>query len=255
MKIIKTPDEWQAIRRQLPPEETLGFVPTMGNLHAGHRALIEVSQKANQHTIVSIFVNPTQFNNADDFAYYPRTLDQDCALLKDAGVQYCFVPDENGMYPDQYHYQVHEHQLSKMMEGQHRPGHFTGVLTVVLKLFNCIRPHRAYFGEKDYQQYLLIREMTKAFLMDLEIVACPIVREPSGLAYSSRNSRLSSEERLLADTFAHIFHQGTTCSEIRAKLEEKGIQVDYIQDEMARRFAAVTIGQIRLIDNIPLGAG
>ncbi|OEH46993.1 Pantothenate synthetase [Legionella parisiensis] len=161
----------------------------MGNLHAGHASLFLTSKKENDHTASSLFINPTQFNQAEDFKHYPRTLDADLKIMEDSGVDFCILPDEKSIYADGYNYQVHEHQLCQLMEGAHRPGHFNGVLTVVMKLLNLVKPHRAYFGEKDYQQYSLIHGMAKAFFMDTEIKACPTIREASGLAYSSRNNR------------------------------------------------------------------
>jgi pantoate--beta-alanine ligase len=135
------------------------------------------------------------------------------------------------------------------MEGKHRPGHFTGVLTIVMKLLNLVRPQRAYFGEKDYQQYLLIRNMVAAFFMPVEIKACPTVREESGLAYSSRNNRLTASQRQDAEKFARIFQQNKTCEQLIEELESQGLTVEYIEEFAERRFAAVVIGDIRLIDN------
>jgi len=159
------------------------------------------------------------------------------------------LPDEQTMYADKYRYQLQENEYSLLMEGQQRPGHFTGVLTVVMKLLNLVKPQRAYFGEKDYQQLQLIREMVNAFFMDIDIKGCPTIRESSGLAYSSRNNRLNPEQRLLAEQFARIFHQQLPCAEIIAELISIGVAVDYIIDYQDRRFAAVNIGDIRLIDN------
>jgi pantoate--beta-alanine ligase len=243
-------NEWMHFRKNLPIESTLGFAPTMGNLHAGHASLFLTSKKENKYTVSSLFVNPTQFNQADDFKHYPRTLEADLQLMEETGVDFCILPTEKAIYPDQYNYQIQEQQLCQLMEGTHRPGHFNGVLTVVMKLLNLTKPHRAYFGEKDYQQYVLIREMTKAFFMDVEIIACPIIREPSGLAYSSRNNRLSKEQKALAEVFAQLFQQkDKTCAQIQKELEAKDIAVEYIEEYEQRRFAAVRIGEIRLIDN------
>jgi pantoate--beta-alanine ligase len=243
-------NEWVGFRKSLPAELTLGFAPTMGNLHPGHASLFLRSKKENKYTVTSLFVNPTQFNQADDFKNYPRTLDADLELMRESGVDFCILPNENALYPDQYNYQIQEHQLTQLMEGKHRSGHFNGVLTVVMKLFNLIKPHQAYFGEKDYQQYILIREMTKAFLMDISIVPCPTIRESSGLAYSSRNNRLNSEQKILAEAFAQLFHQREkSCGQIQSELTEKNIGVEYIEEYEHRRFAAVYIGGIRLIDN------
>ncbi|HHT0592521.1 TPA: pantoate--beta-alanine ligase [Legionella anisa] len=250
MQIFHNLDEWLGFRKSLSTELTLGFAPTMGNLHAGHASLFLASQKENDHTVSSLFVNPTQFNQAEDFNHYPRTLEADLKIMEDSGVDFCILPDEKSIYADGYNYQVQERQLCQLMEGTHRPGHFNGVLTVVMKLLNLVKPHRAYFGEKDYQQYLLIQGMAKAFFMDLEIKVCPTIRESSGLAYSSRNNRLNKEQKALAEEFAAIFqHKVLTCDQIIKKLTEKGIVVEYVEEHQCRRFTAVRIGDIRLIDN------
>ncbi|CAM2816222.1 pantothenate synthetase [Legionella steigerwaltii] len=254
MQIFHDLGEWIRFRKTLSAELTLGFAPTMGNLHAGHASLFLASQKENNHTVSSLFVNPTQFNQAEDFKNYPRTLEADLKIMEDSGVDFCILPNEQSMYADQYNYQVHENQLCQLMEGQHRPGHFNGVLTVVLKLLNLVKPHRAYFGEKDYQQYLLIQGMVKAFFMDIDIKACPTIREPSSLAYSSRNNRLNNEQRALAEEFAALFQRKElTCAQIIKQLTAKGIAVEYIEEHQNRRFAAIRIGDIRLIDNYLLG--
>lgn len=249
MYIFHTLEEWLGFRKTLPKTTNLGFVPTMGNLHAGHRSLMETSIQENTQTVVSIFINPTQFNRADDFTHYPRTLEADLQLLQETGVDYCLLPDEKEMYPDGYRFQIQENQFSQLMEGLHRPGHFTGVLTVVLKLLNLVQPHNAYFGEKDYQQYQLIKDMAEALFLATTIKACPTIREESGLAYSSRNTRLNPAQRRQAETFAQLFHQKKTCEQLRQELENTGITCDYLTEQAGRRFAAVMIGDIRLIDN------
>jgi pantoate--beta-alanine ligase len=249
MQIYHSIDEWRLVRKNLPSETSLGFVPTMGNLHHGHASLFTASQRENDYTIASIFVNPTQFNQQADFKHYPRTLDTDLELLENTGVDYCILPNEQTIYADGYQYRIDEHKYSQLMEGLHRPGHFIGVLTIVMKLFNIVKPHRSYFGEKDYQQYQLIRDMSDAFFMDIEVKACPTIREASGLAYSSRNNRLTAEQRVLADKFAQIFHQSIPCEQIIEQLRQIEISVDYIEEHDNRRYAAVTIGEIRLIDN------
>lgn len=250
MQIFNNLQEWIHFRRALAPSLTLGFVPTMGNLHAGHASLLVKSMQENDCSIASLFVNPTQFNKPDDFDNYPRTLEADCELLEKTGVDFCILPDEQDMYQDNYRYRVEEQELCQLMEGKQRPGHFNGVLTVVLKLLTLVRPHNAYFGEKDYQQYLLIRDMANAFFIDTHIKPCPTIRESSGLAYSSRNNRLTTEQRVIAETFARIFHQEKSCEGIIADLNAAEITVEYVVDYEGRRFAAVTIGSIRLIDNI-----
>ena len=184
MQIFHHLDEWRRVRHAMSADLSLGFVPTMGNLHRGHASLFEASQHENDCTIASIFINPTQFNRPEDFTHYPRTLDADLELLSNLGVNYCLLPNEQAMYTDGYHYQIEENHLGLLMEGKQRPGHFTGVLTVVMKLLNLAKPHRAYFGEKDYQQLQLIRGMVNNFFMDIDIKSCPTIREHSGLAFS-----------------------------------------------------------------------
>lgn len=177
MQIFHNLNEWIRFRNSLSPDLSLGFAPTMGNLHAGHASLFLASSKENHYTVSSLFVNPTQFNNPDDYKHYPRTVDADLELMTQNGVDFCILPNENEIYTDGYAYQVQENRLGQLMEGKHRPGHFNGVLTIVMKLFNLVKPTRAYFGEKDYQQLLLIQGMVKALFMDIEIKSCPTVRE------------------------------------------------------------------------------
>lgn len=249
MHIFHNIDQWINCRNSLSTELSLGFVPTMGNLHAGHASLLSKSKEENDRTVSSLFINPTQFNNPDDFNHYPKTLDADLELMAQSGVDFCILPTDKEMYADGYTYQIQENKLCQLMEGKHRPGHFNGVLTVVMKLLNITRPTRAYFGEKDYQQYLLIQGMVKALFMNVDIKACPTVREESGLAYSSRNNRLSSEQKKRAEKFAQIFHQNKPCVMIIKELEEQGITVEYVEEYLGRKFAAVFIDAIRLIDN------
>lgn len=249
MQIFNSLDSWIRFRKTLPEQKKIGFAPTMGNLHAGHASLFAVSKKENDYTATSLFINPTQFNNSDDFTYYPRTLDADLKIMEQEGIDFCLLPTEQEMYADGYAYQLHEQQLCQKMEGLHRPGHFNGVLTVVMKLLQLIRPTCAYFGEKDYQQYLLIDGMTKAFFMDTKIKSCPTIREKSGLPYSSRNNRLNTEQKKLAEIFATIFHQNLSCTQIINQLKAHGIGVEYVEEYQNRRYAAVKIGDIRLIDN------
>lgn len=250
MLILNNLQEWTNIRKQFPSNCSIGFVPTMGNLHAGHASLIQTSRCNHDYTIVSIFVNPTQFNKLDDFRHYPRTQEQDLHLLETLQVDYCLIPEETIIYNDHYRYQIHEIKTSHYLEGAHRPNHFHGVLTVVMKLLNIVQPHIAYFGEKDYQQFELIRDMVNAFFIPIKIQACPTIREASGLACSSRNNRLSASEKLLAEKFAKLFHQPQySCDFIKQQLQQLEMQIDYIEDYQQRRFAAVQIGKIRLIDN------
>jgi len=224
MQLFHDIKEWQSVRNRLSNEQSLGFLATMGNLHQGHEALIKRSLLENDKTIVSIFVNPTQFNRKEDLKHYPRTIEKDLIMLNELNVDYCLIPSDKDMYPDQFHFQLNEHHVCNIMEGKHRPGHFKGVLTVVMKLFNIINPHRSYWGEKDYQQYLLIKEMVRAFFMNIDIIPCSTVREHSGLALSSRNNRLNQEQKKKA----------------------------YLEEHFNRRFIAVHIDNIRLIDNYPL---
>jgi pantoate--beta-alanine ligase len=252
MQVFTKLNDWIKVRNSLPAHATLGFVPTMGNLHAGHASLFLASSKDNEYTVSSVFINPTQFNKADDFTNYPQTLDADIELMDSSGVDFCIIPNQEEIYADQYTYQIQENQFSQLMEGKHRPGHFNGVLTVVMKLLNVTCPQKAYFGEKDYQQYLLIKGMVKALLMNVEIKSCPTVREASGLAFSSRNNRLTQDQRIVAEQFAQIFHQDKPCGMIIKELTAKGIQVDYIEEYQNRKYAAVLIGEIRLIDNFLL---
>lgn len=254
MKTVQCLKQWQSLRQELTG--SIGFVPTMGNLHAGHQSLVEQSLKENELTVVSLFVNPKQFNNPDDFTHYPRTLDEDLALLESLGVDYCVTPEARELYADNYRYVLSESELSLGGEGESRPGHFDGMLTVVLKLFMLVRPHNSYFGEKDYQQYQLINGMSEALFLGVNVVPCPIVREPSGLAMSSRNNRLSCAERELADRFANIFHQpDKSVKQITDEIIAARIKVDYVSESDRRRFAAVFIGEVRLIDNYQLAQG
>lgn len=250
MQIFYDIHTWKTIRASIRQEFSLGFVPTMGNLHQGHASLITKSQHDNEKTIVSIFVNPTQFNREDDFKCYPRTLEHDLTLLRQMGIDYCLIPDQSSIYPNGYHYQVQENHDSLCMEGLQRPGHFTGVLTIVMKLFNLIKPHRAYFGEKDFQQLQLVRNMVKDFFMDIDVIACPTVRETTHLAHSSRNQRLNQQQRKIADQYAQIFHQKILSKEqLMDELHHLNLSIEYLEEQQGRRFIAVNIDGIRLIDN------
>lgn len=252
MKIVESISEWRNIRKSIEEQKTIGFVPTMGNLHQGHFSLFKKSLKENQLTVGSIFVNPTQFNQPEDFLNYPKTLELDTSNLSDLGVDYCLIPTQKELYADDFHFQVTENNISLIMEGEHRPGHFTGVLTVVMKLLLLIKPQKSYFGMKDYQQLKLIQGMAEAFFMDTEIIGCPIIREESGLACSSRNNRLNDDEKKLADQFSSIFHQCLDIASTKKALKALGVDVEYIDDRDNQRFIAVKIGNIRLIDNLKL---
>ena len=232
--------------------KTIGFVPTMGALHAGHLSLIQTSVKQNDISIVSIFVNKTQFNEVNDFENYPKPIEKDVEVLQKNKVDYLYIPEYEDIYPDNYQFRVVESHDSTFLCGKSRKGHFEGVLTVVMKLLHIIAPDKAYFGEKDYQQYRLIDKMCKAFFLDVDIVPCPTIREPDGLAMSSRNLLLSEKERIIAGQFPALLQSDQTPSEIAAKLEQLGFRIDYITDTDGRRFGAVYLGNVRLIDNVEL---
>lgn len=230
----------------------LGFVPTMGALHIGHGKLIETSASENPNTLVSIFVNPTQFNDPNDLKKYPRTLEKDLELASQYGAQAVWLPTEAELYADQYRYRVSENSLSQKLCGAHRPGHFDGVLSVVMKLLNLTKPTRAYFGEKDYQQLLLIQDMVKVFFLDFEIKAVPTVRETDGLAFSSRNVRLNPEQRAKAPRIYQIISEAATALQANQLLTAEGFRVDYVEDLFGRRFVAAFLGEVRLIDNVKI---
>jgi pantoate--beta-alanine ligase len=252
MKVWRTLAEWRTARTA--PEmagRSIGFVPTMGALHTGHRALLARARADNDVVVMSVFVNPSQFDDPADLAAYPRTLDAD---LNVAGglVDHVVVPEAAEMYPDKYEYCVSELNLSRTLEGLHRPGHFDGMLTVVLRLLNLVQPQRAYFGEKDWQQLKLVEGMVRAFFLPVEIVACATERDPDGLALSSRNRRLSREARAKAATFPRFLRSAPSAAAAREALQAGGFVVDYVEDHGGRRLGAVRIERVRLIDNVPL---
>ena len=249
MKLCRSNGDWRTLQGALSGG-TLGLVPTMGALHAGHLSLVRRSRQENAATVVSIFVNPTQFDQADDLDRYPRQTEKDLALLRHADVDAVYLPAGEEIYPDDYRYRVSESGLSLRLCGAHRPGHFDGMLTVVMKLLNIVRPTRAYFGEKDYQQLLLVRGMAQAFFFDTEIVACPIVREPDGLAMSSRNQNLDPAQRRLAPSLHQVLRESMDADGAHAQLQQLGFDVDYVEDFQGRRLAAVRLGGTRLIDNV-----
>lgn len=196
MEIVHSIKDLQAKLAALRAQgNTVGLVPTMGALHAGHASLVKRSVSENDATVVSVFVNPTQFNDKNDLEKYPRTLEADCSLLEQCGAAIAFAPSVEEIYPEPDTRQFSFAPLDTVMEGVYRPGHFNGVCQIVSKLFDMVKPDRAYFGEKDFQQLAIIREMVRQMKFPLEIVGCPIVREEDGLALSSRNARLSAEER------------------------------------------------------------
>lgn len=253
MKIIRSIKDWKNIRvNNSMRNKTIGFVPTMGALHKGHIELVKKSLKQNDITVVSIFVNPTQFNNKEDLQSYPVTIKSDIKILTEMNVNYLFLPKYKDLYPDDFKYKIIETDFSKMLCGRFRPGHFDGVLTVVMKLFNIIKPDRAYFGEKDYQQLELIRGMVRSFFMDIKIVSVPTVRDKDGLALSSRNLRLSAIQRQLAPRFPEILKSDLPIKQIKSKLAREGFKVEYVEQIGNRRFAAVYLGKVRLIDNVKI---
>jgi len=244
--------EWQRERRELDrAAATIGLVPTMGALHAGHRALLERARAENDRVVLSIFVNPTQFDDPEDLARYPRTLAADLALA-DGLADAVLLPLPAELYADNYHYRVTETALSARWEGAQRPGHFDGVLTVVLKLLNLVRAHRAYFGEKDWQQLQLIRGLAQAFFLPTEIVPCATVGEADGLALSSRNRRLSPAGRARAALFPATLRGFADPAAAAGALRGAGFGVDYVEDHAGVRLGAVRLEGIRLIDNVRL---
>jgi pantoate--beta-alanine ligase len=253
-QVLRTLAEWRALRASPEwTERSIGFVPTMGALHAGHEALLIRARAENERVVLSVFVNPTQFNDPSDLAKYPRTLEADVALAA-PHVDAVFAPTADEFYADGYRYRVTESELSRRWEGAHRPGHFDGVLTVVLKLFNAVQPTRAYFGEKDWQQLRLVRGMVEALLLPIQIVPCPIVRDPDGLAMSSRNRRLSSAARARAVAFPRALQQGHDAATAAARLRTEGFEVDYVDDVDGVRIGAVRLEGVRLIDNVRLSS-
>jgi pantoate--beta-alanine ligase len=247
---------WREVRSGL--EGSIGFVPTMGALHRGHAALIERCVRENDHAVLSIYLNPTQFNNPADLERYPRTLDADLTMARDLGVDVVLLPGYDDLYADGYRFRVEEHGFSSELCGAHRPGHFTGVLTVVMKLLNLVQPNRAYFGEKDFQQLQLITDMCRTFFLDVEIVPCAIVREADGLALSSRNALLDADGRRLAPRFHQLLSSDLGDEQVRRELATAGFTVDYVETRSQRRFGAVVVDcgdrQVRLIDNVALPA-
>lgn len=257
--------------------ESISFVPTMGCLHAGHLSLVEKARSQAEHVVVSIFVNPLQFDNSEDLLKYPSTLDEDISKLKELGVDLVFTPDTESFYPEGEN-QVEQIELggiTSILEGAQRPGHFAGVATVVKRLFDLIRPNTAIFGEKDFQQLMVIKQLVGKFSLDIEIISMPTLREPDGLAMSSRNVRLGKDERHKsteiyhqlqcvkaelqsgASNFAELEHQA--CK----NLTSAGFEPEYVAirsiktlmppespDEAIVVLVAAKLGKIRLIDNI-----
>lgn len=279
MLIIKEAGELeQYVARAKNNGRSIGFVPTMGALHRGHLSLVERCVKENDESVVSVFVNPTQFNNANDLATYPRTEEADARLLAEAGVSVVFMPSVEAVYPDGTE-RDHEFDLgaaAEVMEGKYRPGHFQGVAQVVSRLFMLVRPDRAYFGEKDFQQIAVIRNMVRSEGIDVEIVACPIKRADDGLALSSRNALLTPEQRkaapeihaALMESKAYMLNhslQATHDTVVDRLNAVPGMRVEYFEivdaetmqpiDDWAEArwiVGCITVycGAVRLIDNI-----
>ncbi|MEM9157594.1 MAG: pantoate--beta-alanine ligase [Verrucomicrobiota bacterium] len=246
--------DWRYFRKEMLDTETLGVVPTLGGLHEGHFALVRRSLEENDRTVVTVFLNRVQFNKKEDYEKYPANFEEDVAALEAMGVDAVLAPEFDAMYPDNYDFRVSEKNLSNAMEGAHRPGHFDGVLTVVMRLLNIAQADRAYFGQKDYQQLALVEGMVKAFFMPTKIVACPTVRSDTGLALSSRNRRLSKEGLEQAAFFPQILNTSASVTEAISRLKGKGFEVEYVEDRDGRRLAAVVIEGVRLIDNLVPGS-
>ncbi len=254
--IVHDMSAWQLERQKLTG--SFGVVPTMDALHEGHISLLRRSVAENDITVLSIYVNPTQFNNPDDLANYPDTLSEDLESATEVGVDYVLMPTYDQIYADGFRYQVDETEFSRELCGTNRPGHFTGVLTVVMKLLNLVQTDRAYFGKKDFQQYQLIKDMCKTFFMQVQIVGCDTVREQDGLAMSSRNKLLSPKARCKASDFYRALKRPECDEHVRQRLCAAGYQVDYVETQGGRRFGAVVVDmgdkQVRLIDNVELNA-
>lgn len=279
MKLIQTIDELQKELEILRNEgKTIGLVPTMGALHEGHASLVRRAVVENDVVVVSDFVNPTQFNDPNDLLKYPRTLDADCELLEREGAKIVFAPSVDEMYPEPDTRQFSYAPLDTVMEGKYRPGHFNGVCQIVSKLFMIVGPDRAYFGEKDFQQLAIIREMVKSLEMPVQIVGCPIVREFDGLALSSRNARLSDVERKQALNISKTLFDSGKFAENHSVVETQqmvenairnadGLELEYFEivdgntlqkitawEDTNYAVGCITVfcGDVRLIDNIKL---
>lgn len=277
MKLIQTISELRAELDAFRKEgKTIGLVPTMGALHAGHASLVNRAVAENDVVVVSDFVNPTQFNDQNDLLKYPRTLEADCALLEKCGATLVFAPSVEEVYPEPDTRQFSYAPLDTVMEGKYRPGHFNGVCQIVSKLFLMVEPDRAYFGEKDFQQLAIIREMVRKYPFNIQIVGCPIVREEDGLALSSRNARLTAEQRKEALQIPKALFASVDFSKSRVLLETKqfvedcirrapGLELEYFEivdgntlqpvkawDESNYIVGCITVycGEVRLIDNI-----
>ncbi len=235
------------------PKKYLGFIATMGALHEGHGALINKSKEENDKTCVSIFVNPTQFNNDKDFKTYPKRTDEDLSYCKSLGVDYVFIPELSQMYHKEETIKISEKVLTKNFEGLHRCGHFDGVLQIVMKLLNIISPTKAYFGEKDYQQLKIIEKMVREYFMNIDVVGVPTLRDSSGLALSSRNYNLSKNGLLNARQIAKVFLKTNSKKDFLKEAGSK-LKLEYYGSQWKRVLMAHYIEGIRLIDNKPVEA-
>lgn len=251
MQVSYSLQEWFERRRAISGK-SIGFVPTMGALHRGHASLVERCRAENDITVVSTFVNPSQFNDPKDLERYPRTMERDLALLQSLGVDHVLAPASAELYPHGYRFRIEADSINAVMEGSHRPGFLQGVMTIVLKLFNIVRADRAYFGEKDYQQLRTIEQMVEDFFIPTEIVRCETVREASGLAESSRNALLQALGREKAPSLYKALTTAPSAQEARRMLEDEGFGVDYVEEYWGRRFAAAFLDGVRLIDNVPV---
>lgn len=250
LKVFNSLKDFIKYRDALPAEASIGFVPTMGALHTGHASLLKKSASENSITVLSIFVNPTQFNNADDLTKYPRTWEADLKIAEEAGAQVVISPDYAEIYPDGYRYQLSENDFSKKLCGAYRDGHFNGVLTIVMKLLQIVNAQKAYFGKKDFQQFKLIEDMASAFFLRTRIIGCETIREKDGLAMSSRNMRLNEDGRRKASLIYKALTDFTDLSKATSFLTSNGIEVEYLEEHFNRRFIAVYIDGLRLIDNV-----
>lgn len=256
--------------------KSVGFVPTMGALHDGHISLVKRCVSENDLCVASVFVNPTQFNDKSDLERYPRTPEADQAMLEAAGCDIAFMPTVQEMYPEEDTRQFHFGSIETVMEGKYRPGHFNGVAQIVSKLFDAVLPHKAYFGEKDFQQVAIIREMVRQLNSPVKIIACPIIREESGLARSSRNTLLTEEQRKKAALIAQVLTKSTTFAQTNTVaqtiqwvneqfLHDEEFKMDYYEivdgntlqpisnwddSDFVVGCIAIYLGKIRLIDNI-----
>jgi len=260
MQIVETITEMKRLRLQLP--EPLGFVPTMGYLHEGHISLVRRAREENASVAASIFVNPTQFGPTEDFEDYPRDTKRDLAMLEEAGTDVVFTPSVAEMYPERFSSWVEVGKLTERLEGAARPIHFRGVTTICTKLFNIVEPTRAYFGQKDAQQALVLKKMVADLNMNLEIVVCPIIREPDGLSMSSRHVYLNQEQRWAAVSLyqaiklaEELWAQGESQQQPLAEIEYVSIADTEILEELetitssALLSLVVRFGKTRLLDN------